>query len=146
MYAVITVNDNNEATRQATARVFTVAQRKAEELLNEHDEVIVAYAHPNHYEPIIKLTDLHNTGPIWEKRPEEEYTTNRFVYGRSLTFKASHKAVYIDVYQHGKAIDTISAYDYKADKSKLDNPKAFHEAVDLYTVRVAPNYMDTIAY
>ena len=146
MYAVITLDYKGRPNEEETAHTYTVALAHADELLHDHDTVIIAYKHSRHYERIVTLTHERNPAPIPIEPPDEEYRTTRFVYGRSLTFKASHKAVYIDVYQHGKAIDTISAYDYKADKSKLDNPKAFHEAVDLYTVRVAPNYMDSIAY
>ena len=153
MYAVITLDNDGQPTEHATASTYSVALRKANDLINSPEErttATIAYKHACHYQRLITLTYERNPAPIRHDGPDEEYsadyTTSRFVYGRSLTFKASHKAVYVDVYQHGKAIDTISAYDYKADKSKLDNPKAFHEVVDLYTVRVAPNYMDTIAY
>lgn len=151
MFAVLTLDNDDRPTEHATARTYSVALAHADELLSVqsysgHSTVIIAWKYPSEYQPLVTLKHRPNAPRIPHDGPPEEYTTTRFVYGRSLTFKASHKAVYVDVYQNGKAIDTISAYDYKADKSRLDNPKTFHEIVDLYTVQVNPNYMDTIAY
>ena len=64
MFAVLTLDNDGEATIHATARTYNVALAQADELLHEHNKVTIAYMHSSHYQLLVTLTLERNPAAI----------------------------------------------------------------------------------
>jgi len=58
------------------------------------------------------------------------YTATREVHGHELTFTATLKAICIEIYKAKKPIGVIKAYNYSADKPRVNSPETFATIVD----------------
>jgi len=68
-YAILSVDNMGRKTTYAMASTYTYALYKAAAIANEDTTAVVAYIHPDRYEPMVKITGARNTAPMRHEAP-----------------------------------------------------------------------------